>query len=116
MTDWIEISIGIVCLISGILQIINGRATERYALARGFLGSERAVKISALYLIGCGVLCMLQELAHYGGYGFVAFLLMTNFTVHKFWDEGDRLWRASEGLHFFKNLVMAVLITLYFTI
>ena len=110
----IEIALGVFAIISGLLHIVNGKATQKYAITRGFLGAERAVGLAAMFLIGCGVVCFLPDLAEYGGYGIALFLILCNFTLHKFWDENDRMWRYSEGLHFLKNLGFAAVIVMYF--
>lgn len=100
--------------ISALHHFIGTKALERYAISQGLLSADRSVKITALLLVGIAVCFTLDDLAVFGGYGLGGFLLISAFTVHKFWDIADPTLRVSESLHFTKNLFFGAIVVLYY--
>lgn len=106
----IFILIGVYFIISGLIQIIKGKSYDRYALDKGVVNAGHTVKFASLAMIVLGVLVLLPDLSKYGFYGLTIFLVISAFSIHKFWECKDVSGRVSEGLHFGKNLVMAIML------
>jgi len=106
----IFILIGIYFIISGVIQIIKGKSFDRYALDKGVVNAGHTVKFASLAIIVFGVLVMLPDLSEYGFYGLSLFLVISALSIHKFWECKDVSSRVSEGLHFGKNIGMAIML------
>lgn len=108
--DTIQLVIGGYFVLSGLIQVFKGKAYERYALDQGVVNTSQTVKFAALALIALGVVSMLPGISKYGFYGLSIFMVLSGLSIHKFWESKDISCRVSEGLHFGKNLVMAVML------
>jgi uncharacterized membrane protein YphA (DoxX/SURF4 family) len=108
--DIILILVGIYFIISGIIQIIKGKSYERYALNQGVVNASHTVKFAALAMVVLGSIVLIPSLFEYGVYGLCIYMIISALSIHKFWEGKEITDRVSEGLHFGKNIGIAILL------
>ena len=108
--DTLLIILGAMFIISGLFHFINSSTIEKYAIDRGLLNANVAVKMSGVLLMGAGiVLIAFPEYHQYGFYVLAGFHVLAAIIIHRFWEEKSVEKQLVEGIHFMKNLIIMIL-------
>jgi uncharacterized membrane protein YphA (DoxX/SURF4 family) len=105
------IVLGAFFVLSGIFHFINSSTIEKYAVGRGLLNANIAVKMSGVLLIGAGIVLIAVPKYHqYGFFVLAGFHFLAAVIIHRFWEEKNVEQQLVEGIQFMKNLIIMVLL------
>lgn len=106
------ILLGVFFLFNGINHLYNTHILKEYARKKGLIAPKTMVRLSGLLLLAGGLSLITGYFIFEGIIGLSVFLVVTSFTIHKFWEEKDREIMMMEIMHFSKN--WAILFELIF--
>jgi putative oxidoreductase len=95
--------LGIFFLLNGFNHFYNTHTLKEYAQKRGLFAPKTMVILSGLLLTAGGVSLISGYLVVPGLLGLSLFLIISAFTLHKFWEEKNREMIMLEAMHFVKN-------------
>ncbi|MEM7533792.1 MAG: DoxX family protein [Chloroflexota bacterium] len=100
------ILLGLFFILNGINHFFNTAIVTEYAHKRGIISPQLMVRFSGIALIFGGLSLMTGFLKLYGIIGLSIFLVITSFTIHRFWEETERDAWMLEVMHFAKNMAI----------
>ena len=98
--------LGLFFILNGINHFYNTKTLEEYAHKRGLFSPEISVKLAGILLIFGGVALIVPLLKLMGVISLSIFLVITSFTIHRFWEEAEKEEKMLELMHFAKNLAI----------
>jgi putative oxidoreductase len=97
------ILLGIFFLLNGANHFYNTQTLKEYAHKRGLIAPKTMVILSGLLLTAGGLSLISGYFVVPGLLGLSVFLIISAFTLHKFWEEKKREMIMLEAMHFVKN-------------
>ncbi|MBU3822656.1 DoxX family protein [Flavobacteriaceae bacterium XHP0103] len=98
--------LGLFFILNGINHLRSTEMYKEYAEKKGLISPKLMVRISGVALIFGGISLATGYLLLYGVIGLCLFLVITSFTIHKFWSEKSNDKKLLEGMHFAKNMAI----------
>lgn len=93
-------------ILNGVNHFYNSKTLEEYAEKRGLFSPKLAVKLAGLLLLVGGVSLMVPILKIAGVISLSLFLIISTFTIHRFWEEEKKEDKMLEVMNFMKNLAI----------
>jgi len=97
------ILLGLFFLLNGLNHFFNSKIMEEYAEKRSLLASKLMIRISGFFLCLGGISLISGYFILVGIVGLCLFLIISSFTIHKFWAIRNREIMMLESMHFAKN-------------
>ena len=102
-----RILLALVFVYSGLGHITHTKAMVGYAQSKSAPAPNITVPLTGVMIIVGGLLVLLGWHRFIGAGLLVIFLLLAAFIMHAFWKVTDPMARASERVHFLKDLALA---------
>ena len=93
-------------IMSGMNHLTKTKMLTEYARSVGVPSPKAGTIISGLMMVVSGVLLILGVYIELAVVLLVIFLLLANFTVHKFWKIDDAMQRMPDMVNFMKNFAL----------